>query len=108
MEELDREGRQSTTTVSSFELFYGAYKSTQRENSVEKVSALLARLDVLPLDCESSKKAGEVLAELSEAGKIIDFRDALIAGVAIANGMPLVTRNKEHFTRIRGLKLESW
>lgn len=108
MQELDREGRQATTTISSFELFYGAYKSHEIENSVNHVSTLLGRLDVLPLDYESSKKAGEVLADLSAAGKTIDFRDALIAGISMANGMTLVTRNKEHFSRVRGLRLEQW
>jgi predicted nucleic acid-binding protein len=108
MEELDSEGRQATTAVNSFELFYGIYKAEETENSLDKVSTLLGRLDILPLDYEASKKAGELLADLSEEGRPIDFRDALIAGISIANGMPLLTRNKGHFSRIRGLSIEPW
>lgn len=109
MEDLDREGRQATTTVNSFELFYGAYKSSEnRESNVEKVSTLLGRLDILTLDYESSSIAGKILAELSTSGIAIDFRDALIAGISMARGMPLVTRDKEHFSRIRGLRLVEW
>ncbi|MGI0078179.1 MAG: type II toxin-antitoxin system VapC family toxin [Nitrososphaerales archaeon] len=108
MQELDRESRQATSSVTAFELFYGAYKSSEKTKSVEKVSTLLGRLDVLPLDYESSNRAGEVLASLSEDGKMIDFRDALVAGISMVNSMSLVTRNDKHFSRIRGLEIESW
>jgi tRNA(fMet)-specific endonuclease VapC len=105
MEELDRDGRQSTTSINSFELFYGAYNVHER---VEEAITLLARMNVLPLDYESSKKAGEILAHLTRTGKPIDFRDALIAGVSLTNGLTLVTKNREHFSRIPGLMTESW
>jgi len=108
MFELDREGRQSTTAISAFELFYGAYKSNQRPTNVEKTKALLERVDVLPFESDSSELAGEILAELSARGDSIDFRDAMIAGIARAHGLSLVTRNKEHFARIKELKVELW
>jgi hypothetical protein len=41
MVEIDREGRHSTTAISAFELFYGAYKSNQRLTKVEKTKAIL-------------------------------------------------------------------
>jgi tRNA(fMet)-specific endonuclease VapC len=107
MRELDEEGRQATTAVNAFELFYGAYKSRERSN-VQKTASLLDRLDVLPLDLESSEKAGETLASLTSTGEAIDFRDALIAGISMVNGLSLVTRNKEHFARVKGLKVEQW
>ena len=33
MESLDAEGHNATTTINAFELFYGAYKSTNKINS---------------------------------------------------------------------------
>ncbi len=108
MDDLDREGRQATTSVSAFELFYGAYKSEESENNLEKTNALLSRMDVLPLDVSSSDKAGKILADLAKEGGLIDFRDALIAGISVANSLPIMTRNKDHFSRIKGLKVESW
>lgn len=108
MEQLDSEGRQATTVLNSFELFYGAFKSPERERRVKEANILLRRMDILPLDFESSKKAGEILADLSLAGESIEFRDALIAGISITNGMVLVTRNKQHFSRIPTLEVESW
>ena len=108
IQELDKEGRQATTSVNTFELFYGAYKSHEKSTNVLRTTSLLDNLDVFPLDLESSKKAGELLANLASAGEVIDFRDALIAGISLANGLSLVTRNKEHFARVKGLKLEQW
>jgi tRNA(fMet)-specific endonuclease VapC len=108
MVELDREGRHSTTAVNAFELFYGAYKSNQRPINVEKTRALLERVDILPFELDSSEQAGEILAELSARGDSIDFRDAMIAGIARTNGLSLVTRNKEHFARVMELKIEPW
>lgn len=108
MAALDREGGQSTTAVNAFELFYGAYRSAQRGDNVEKTRMLLERLDIFPLDWLSSEKAGELLSDLAGRGYAIDFRDAMIAGITKQNGLTLVTRNKEHFARIKGLKVETW
>jgi tRNA(fMet)-specific endonuclease VapC len=108
MQELDGDGRQATTAINAFELFYGAYKSSVILINVQKATSLLDRLDVLPLNLESSEKAGEALASLPSAGEPIDFRDALIAGISLANGLSLVTRNKGHFARVKGLKVEQW
>ena len=65
MEELDLEGRQATTSLSAFELFYGAYKSEEKKNNLEKTNALLGRMNILSLDLSSSDKAGEILANLA-------------------------------------------
>jgi tRNA(fMet)-specific endonuclease VapC len=43
-----------------------------------------------------------------DKGEIIDFRDAMIAAIAIENDLTLVTRNNFHFKRITDLKLELW
>jgi tRNA(fMet)-specific endonuclease VapC len=108
MAELDREGRQSTTAISAFELFFGAYRSGQPQTNVEKSKMLLGRLDILPLETNSAEKAGELLADLTNRGDPIDFRDAMIAGIAKTNGLPLVTRNRDHFSRVKELPLETW
>ena len=108
MQELEEEGRQATTSVNAFELFYGAYRSAQRQKNVDRAKALLDRLDVLPFERSSADVAGEILAGLSSIGNPIDFRDVMIAGIVKSSGFVLVTRNRTHFSRVNGLKLESW
>ena len=39
---------------------------------------------------------------------LIGPNDLLIASIALANGLTLVTHNTREFSRIPGLKLEDW
>lgn len=107
MQEIDSKERSSTTSVNAFEIFYGAYRSKRGKN-IEATERLLERLDVIPLDMDTSQRAGEIAANLASKGETIDYRDAMIAGIALVKGLTLVTRNVAHFSRIRNLKLEPW
>ena len=108
MTKLDREGRQATTSVNAFELFYGAHKSKSIEENVKESRKLLSRLLVLPLATGSAERAGNVFAILEKKGNAIDFRDAMIAGIALENRLTVVTRNKSDFARVPGLSIEEW
>ncbi|MGI0080755.1 MAG: type II toxin-antitoxin system VapC family toxin [Nitrososphaerales archaeon] len=107
-DQLDTEGRNATTSVNAFEVLYGSYRSHEREKNVEEARRLLTRLEILPLDLEASDRAGHIAADLSLRGMPIDFRDVLIAGIAVVTSSKLVTRNEKHFSRINALKLETW
>jgi tRNA(fMet)-specific endonuclease VapC len=63
---------------------------------------------VLPLTKHSATASSEIYAELRKEGRPLDDIDLLIAGVAIANKLVLVTHNKSHFERIRRLEIEDW
>jgi tRNA(fMet)-specific endonuclease VapC len=104
--QLDIESRNATTTVSALELFYGANHSKNKANNVENVRSLLQKLEVLPLTLGASELAGELMADLAQKGEIIEYRDAMIAGIVLELGITLVTRNKKHFVRIPRIKLE--
>jgi tRNA(fMet)-specific endonuclease VapC len=106
--ELDEEETGATTSINAFELFFGANKSARKNENLKETSKLLERLTVFPLDLLSSQKAAEISARLMDKGEIIDFRDAMIAAIAIENDLTLVTRNNFHFKRITDLKLELW
>lgn len=108
MTELDAQGRCGTTSVNAFELFYGAHRSSEERRNVEETKKLLERLNVFPFDTEASEEAGENLANLAKRGEAIDYRDAMVASIAKINGLTLVTRNKGHFSRVKGLALETW
>jgi len=107
-DQLDREGRQATTTVNAFELFYGAYKSRLAEENVRQTRRLLSRLLVFPLGVDSAQKAAGIFATLEKKGARLDFRDAMIAGIALENRLPVVTRNKSDYSKVPGLSIEEW
>ncbi len=106
--ELDDEAKEATTAINAFELFFGANKSERKNENVKEAQKLLERLEVIPLDTPSAQRAGEISANLVARGESIDFRDAMIAGIALEKDLTLLTRNKAHFTRIKGLKAETW
>ncbi len=108
MKELDNEERPSTTSVNAFELFYGAHLSKKIDENVQETRRLLGRLNLFSFDLSSSEKAGEIVAGLESKGRIVEYRDVMIASIALTNGLTLVTRNKEHFSRINGLGVEPW
>jgi len=63
---------------------------------------------VLPLTEKSITISADLYATLRRDGIPIDDIDLLIAGVAVANNLVLVTHNQRHFNRIDGLKCQDW
>jgi tRNA(fMet)-specific endonuclease VapC len=95
-----------TSAVVLHELYFGAFKSQRRERNLALVDAL--RFEVLPLDTEDARHAGEIRAWLAAQGTPIGAYDLLIAGQARARGLVLVSRNLREFERVPGLKVENW
>jgi tRNA(fMet)-specific endonuclease VapC len=98
--ELER-GRLSTTAVSRFELLCGA-RNTREEKLIRE---LLSVLPTLPLDQEAADRAAGVRLALERTGQTIGMADSLIAGIVLAQGSTLLTRNRRHFERVSGLQL---
>jgi predicted nucleic acid-binding protein len=97
----------STTVVNVFELYYSAYKSRNRAKNLAATGELLKRLIILNMKFDSAKKAGQIHARLEAQGKSIGLRDAVIGAISLNEGYSVVTRNVEHLSQIKGLKLIS-
>jgi predicted nucleic acid-binding protein len=61
--------------------------------------------DPLPFDADAARAFGQVAASLRRSGRKASARayDAMIAAVALANGLPLYTCNPDDFSSIDGL-----
>jgi len=70
--------------------------------------AFAASSELWPLDVLGAKEAADICAALWAEGEPLDDADILIAGIARANGLTLVTNNVDHFSRVTGLRLENW
>ncbi len=90
------------------ELFKGAYKSAQKEKSLELVNEFAKNYGVLGLSTESCDMFGRDFNALAKAGKQTQEFDLLTAVIAKENNLILVTRNKRHFENVPDLKLEEW
>jgi len=89
-------GGLATTVVTRFELLAGARTDPQRR----LVAELLAALPCLPLDETGADRAADVRRTLTTRGFDIGMGDSLIAGIVLAHGSVLLTRNRRHFERV--------
>ena len=66
-----------------------------------------ADFDPLPFDAAAARAFGQVAASLRRFGRKSSARayDAMIAAIAIANGLPLYTCNADDFAGIDGLEV---
>lgn len=96
------------TVITECELFYGAFKSVNKENNLAVVEELKKKIHTLHTNEGISYHYGKIKSGLELKGKVLDDADLLIASIALANNATLVTNNTEHFEKIRGLKIENW
>jgi tRNA(fMet)-specific endonuclease VapC len=90
------------------ELYAGSAKSKTPTKSRQKQDKFLNRFTSLPYDDAAAIRYGELRARLEITGKTIGPMDMLIAAVALANNLILVTHNTAEFQRIQGLSIEDW
>ncbi len=86
------------------ELWSGALLSNFPDVEKAKITELIQSLEILNLDEESAKEAGEIEAGLLRKGLAIQTEDIMIAGIARVHGEKLVTRDP-HYARIPGLRV---
>ena len=101
-------GELKVSTVTVFELEYGARRSPRYSSLIRVIEAFLDNVEVLRFTRDAAREAGEVRAELAAAGSMIGAYDLLIAGHARSLHATLVTNNVAEFSRVRGLSFENW
>ena len=91
------------------ELYYGAEKSNNHEQTLILLDELFSQLNlvVLPLDFDTIRLFAFHKSELEKKGARIEDFDLLIGSTALSNDLTLVSRNVKHFKRIKGLKVKS-
>ncbi|MBD2579164.1 type II toxin-antitoxin system VapC family toxin [Oscillatoria sp. FACHB-1406] len=90
------------------ELYYGAYKSTRRNNNLVLFEEFFNEFMSLPFDGKAAKIYGEIRMELESRGIPIGPYDLQIAAIALSNNLTLVTHNVREFSRVVGLRWEDW
>jgi tRNA(fMet)-specific endonuclease VapC len=90
------------------ELWFGACKSQRVTANQAVLKEFFAQFSSLAFDDNSIEHYGEIRALLSKAGKPIGANDFLIAAIAKANQLTLITNNTREFIRVPDLLLEDW
>lgn len=89
------------------ELLFGVERSANPDKNRAKLEILLINTRIIGIR-EALDHFAKEKARLTAAGKPIDDFDLLIGCTAVVNGMILVTNNRKHFDRLKGIKLEDW
>lgn len=97
----------SVTPISASELFKGAFKSGRTEE-VLKVEDGLFPFRLLEFDLPAARMAGELLSSLAKKGQHIGDMDTLTAAICLRHNKILITKNKKHFQKISGIKIQDW
>jgi len=83
------------------------HDSSRPDANRPKLEALLRQFDVHEFDARSAEEFGMLRAQLRRKGKPIPSFDVLIAAIARANALTLLTSDG-HFANIDGMQIENW
>jgi len=72
------------------------------------LNTIVRQTGIVPLDKAALDIAGELYADLRGKGQLIEDADLLIAAIALAHDLTLLTDNVRHFQRIESLQIENW
>jgi hypothetical protein len=113
---LDRQPAESVwiTSITLFEARFGLalLPAGRRRRSLETAFARLLEEDlenrVVDFDGAAASAAATLAAERQAAGRSVDLRDTLIAGIALARRATLATRNVRHFADLSVPIVDPW
>jgi len=102
------------TSVTLFEARFGlaVLPKGRRRQALETAFARLLSEDledrVLAFDSDAAAEAALLAAERQKAGRMVDFRDTQIAGIALSRRATIATRNTRHFHDLRVPVIDPW
>jgi hypothetical protein len=116
VEWLDRQPADSVwlTSVTVFEARFGLalLPKGRRRSGLERAFDRVITEDlssrVLPLDEMAAVTAAQLAADRRRAGRVVDLRDTLIAGIAQARRATIATRNTRHFEGLDVPVVDPW
>ncbi len=95
-------------SVVKVELLHGAERSANPVKNRAQLDRFFAPLPSIPFDDSAVDAYGRIRAQLEAQGTPIGPNDLMIASIAAARGLTLVTHNVSEFRRIPGVQHEDW
>jgi tRNA(fMet)-specific endonuclease VapC len=105
---FQHEGGLAVPTIVLAELYAGAYKHPSPGRLLALIADLLREVTVLDFDRRCAEEFGRVQGGLLRRGISPPETDLMIASVALANDLTLVTHNTADFRDVPGLRLDDW
>jgi predicted nucleic acid-binding protein len=113
---LDRQVEEDvwTTSVTVFEIEFGlavmpaGRKQVALRGAWDIVRAIELKDRVVGFDGAAARAAASLAGSRKRAGTTIEIRDTQIAGIALAHGATLATRNVRHFRDLDTPVIDPW
>lgn len=102
------------TSITLFESRYGlavlpdGSRKTRLRQRLDSVISEDLEHRVLPFDSQAADRAANLAAERKRLRQPVDIRDTFIAGIAIAHGAVVATRNIRHFADLPVPVMDPW
>lgn len=96
------------SSITVFELEYGAEKSNWGERTRHKLAMFLSPFSILPFTADDAIAAGKIRGHLERHGIPIGPYDIQIATQGLSRQVTIITHNIGEFSRVPNLKLEDW
>ena len=116
VEWLDRQPADSVwlSSITVFETWFGLalLPKGRRRRGLERAFESVLTEDlanrVLDFDSVAAATAAQLAANRQRAGRVVDLRDTLIAGIALARRATIATRNTRHFEGLDVPVINPW
>ncbi|MGO8690696.1 MAG: type II toxin-antitoxin system VapC family toxin [Thermoguttaceae bacterium] len=105
---MQHSGRMCISAPTLAELYAWANLLERPEKILAAVEQLKEDLEVLPFDDRCAKEFGRLRGVLRHKGVVVSPIDLMIASVALAHDLTLVTHNTADFRSIPDLRLDDW
>lgn len=99
---------QRICSVVEAELYHGARKYDVPQQREAVLEGFLSPYESLPFDSVAARYYAHIRDDLERRGCIIGNNDLMIAAIALANDLTVVTNNVDEFSRVLGLRVEDW
>lgn len=101
VEQAVKEYNCCVTSITVYELLFGVARAGKEIGE----EALLGVMTILAFDNAVAKRAASLHAELIGKNQDIGIKDVFIAATCLEQGIPILTANEKHFSRVVGLEV---
>lgn len=105
---IQHAGGLAIPTIVLAELYAGAYKHPTPAKLLPLIADLLNEVHLIDFDAACAERFGLVRGTLLQQGIAVSRMDLLIASVALANNLTLVTHNTADYRNVPELRLDDW
>jgi predicted nucleic acid-binding protein len=95
-------GIYTLSVITVMEIVQG-YQRVQNTRRLQAFLSTIASEEVLPFDQAAAELAGRIAGDLERTGQPIGRADPMVAAIALAQGLELVTGNTSHYQRVQQL-----